>query len=354
MRRLQQDARVSAQAFELAFVILQHTNAATGAAWPTQETLANALRVNPRHVRRLIRELEQAGHLSITPGGGRRVSNVYRPVWNNAPGTAAHEADVESINPDIQSRVIDLQTRTPIAAFSRENPDILSTKPGSTEPKTRTPIAYRTNLNNKPQTISAQVDLAASPTPTIDQKQEARNGKAAVDLLPEASALTSKAEPSKGNPLGWPDDAFEQFWDEYQLHRDRKDAQRVFDRIREAGKVEFAAIMAGLRAYNRHKPAWQDWKGPAAWLRAEKWTDEWNGANGAHSSTANGATAGDASIEFPGGACATEVVLRSSWTKGYWSAAWGPRPDENGCVVPADVLARIIDPALAGEAAGRA
>src|SRR5690349_14736365 len=48
LRQVQADSKVSSKAFELAFVISQHVNAASGQAWPTQETLANSTKVDIR------------------------------------------------------------------------------------------------------------------------------------------------------------------------------------------------------------------------------------------------------------------------------------------------------------------
>jgi hypothetical protein len=232
---VQQDHRVSAPAFALAFVISQHINATTGRAWPTQETLANAVRVNPRHVRRLALELEKAGHLSIESGGGRRISNIYRLLRIDEPA--------EGENADTESRVIDLQTRTQRAGLPRRNPDISSTKPGSTEPKTRLPIAGRTSLMNQPQ----------EPLPVFLQKQAAPAAEfSALDEDPKAvlfregltwlAGSTGKPATSMRSSLG------------QMLKLARDDAGAVLALLRDARREKRAEpvawIMGALRARN--------------------------------------------------------------------------------------------------------
>ena len=114
LRQVQGDPSITSAAFELAFVILQHVNIKTGAAWPTQKPLANALRISDRHVRKLIDALVDRGHLRVQLTSGRHNPNVYRLAKKKADrrnhsstinadkgGTTVPHIDVEKVEPQI-------------------------------------------------------------------------------------------------------------------------------------------------------------------------------------------------------------------------------------------------------------
>jgi hypothetical protein len=91
LRQVQQDDAVSGTAFELAFVISQHVNKDSAAAWPTQETLARAVGVSDRSVRDLVGVLVDRGHLAVQVRKGRHQSNVYRLITKS--GETVDDAD---------------------------------------------------------------------------------------------------------------------------------------------------------------------------------------------------------------------------------------------------------------------
>lgn len=79
--QVQADAAISHQAFQLAYVLAaRFLDRHTGEAWPSQQTLARLLRTSARQVRRMSKELEVAGHLTITVANRQHVSNRYRPI----------------------------------------------------------------------------------------------------------------------------------------------------------------------------------------------------------------------------------------------------------------------------------
>ncbi len=51
---------------------------ADGACWPSVETLARGTGLGRRTVQRVLRRLEQAGLVDVTPGGGRHNPSRYR------------------------------------------------------------------------------------------------------------------------------------------------------------------------------------------------------------------------------------------------------------------------------------
>jgi hypothetical protein len=80
------DPKVSATGFVLAYRIAKFFNRDTGEAWPAQPTLAAAMRMDTRSVRRLCDQLEAAGHLTVVASCGRGHSCRYRPILHAEPG----------------------------------------------------------------------------------------------------------------------------------------------------------------------------------------------------------------------------------------------------------------------------
>ena len=130
LERVQDDERVSASAFSVAFAISRHLNRATGEAWPGQKTLAGMAGVQVRQVRALIRQLQEAGHLSVESGGFQKPDR-YRPTFTDRQSSAALRpaencrsraaADCRSDGaPDRQSSVA--QTGTPLPPNSMSKP----------------------------------------------------------------------------------------------------------------------------------------------------------------------------------------------------------------------------------------
>jgi hypothetical protein len=79
------DPAVTAAGFLLAYRIAKFFNRDTGEAWPAQPTLAAAMRMDIRSVRRLCDQLEAAGHLQVIASRGRGHSCRYRPILHAEP-----------------------------------------------------------------------------------------------------------------------------------------------------------------------------------------------------------------------------------------------------------------------------
>jgi Helix-turn-helix domain len=87
-------------AFKVAHAIFDYANEAAQ-AWPGMSTLASDCRISERAARNFVRALKSRGHITITPGGGRSATNLYRMVLkpgtgvpsleDNKPGTAGSE-----------------------------------------------------------------------------------------------------------------------------------------------------------------------------------------------------------------------------------------------------------------------
>src|SRR5262245_43667024 len=83
------DVQVSPLAFRLAYIVASYVNRKSGDAWPCQDTLAKALGIGARAVRKLATELVAHGHVQVTISRGRGNSNRYRPVVKNRNSRSA-------------------------------------------------------------------------------------------------------------------------------------------------------------------------------------------------------------------------------------------------------------------------
>lgn len=84
LKQVCSDHEISHLAARIAALLLDYINPATGAAWPSQATLATAAGVSRRGVQKALTALETAGHLRITVQKGRANTNRYRPLLKNA------------------------------------------------------------------------------------------------------------------------------------------------------------------------------------------------------------------------------------------------------------------------------
>jgi Helix-turn-helix domain len=85
LKRARLDDDLPPLAFKVAHTIFEYSSEA-GEAWPAMSTLARDCRISERAARNFVRALESRGHVTITPGGGRSATNLYKMVLK--PGTA--------------------------------------------------------------------------------------------------------------------------------------------------------------------------------------------------------------------------------------------------------------------------
>ncbi|MBF9234699.1 hypothetical protein [Microvirga alba] len=72
----------------------------------------------------------------------------------------------------------------------------------------------------------------------------------------------------------WPKDAFAQFYGLYPRKVGKPDAEKALGKVRKSGRVPFAKILSGLRAYLETNPDPQFIPHPATWLNKGRWEDE--------------------------------------------------------------------------------
>jgi hypothetical protein len=81
--RVSVDRSVGSFAFRVAYLLSGYFNRTTGAAFPSQTTLAVRLGATVRGVQKALRELVEAGHLVVEEAAGRGRTNQYRPALQN-------------------------------------------------------------------------------------------------------------------------------------------------------------------------------------------------------------------------------------------------------------------------------
>src|SRR5882724_121372 len=70
-------SKVSGPAHHLLLMLALYAEKDTDISRPSEARLALALHVTPRHIRRLLRELEAVGAIAVEPGGGRHTNRYF-------------------------------------------------------------------------------------------------------------------------------------------------------------------------------------------------------------------------------------------------------------------------------------
>ena len=236
LNRIAADPAISPLGFKLAFIVGQHINRRTCDAWPTQKTLQKKVGASNRGVQKLLKTLQAQGHLTIIPGGGRRVSNRYRMAFGNqAPGSSGATTNAE-----------------PRFTFSPDEPRTDACKTPNGDPqKHRTPV--------RTEHIEEHIE-GETPYP---------------DPIP-----SDPQDGQKSLRPGDTTDAFDQFWRDYPRHIGRAAARRAFDRAVQSGAAP-TEILAGARRYRLERASVVDAAErirftayPTTWINREGWLDE--------------------------------------------------------------------------------
>lgn len=222
LNRLALDREVSPLAFRLAFVIGQHINRKTGDAWPSQQTLADAIGATDRTVRTLVDQLAGQGHLVVAPGRGPRNPNRYRLAENRKPASAFSIDETGSQLPLSDGKTGNLahENRKPASGINRK------------------PTSYKPSEGNHLKEPSERKTLAGKH-PSIA-------------------------------------DAFEEYWNAYPKHAAKEAARKAFASVLKKKLATAAELIAGAERYAEERRGQdpQYTKHPATWLHGGCWADE--------------------------------------------------------------------------------
>lgn len=164
-----------------------------------------------------------------------------------------------------------------------------------------------------PKTTDTQADTQADTqtgTPT-DTKKNASNNKTK-------------------NPLGWPEDAFDRWWNIYPKSADKKDARRSFDKLQALGEIPFSDLMDATQRYAATCNP-QFFKNGATWINKGSYLD---------------------GLPHPKAATTAETRAPETFTESDWrerlalhlkgnswpESHWGPPPGNPGCLIPQSIL----------------
>ena len=205
-----------------------------GKTYPRQNTIAEKALLSRQCVNKNLAKLEELGFIKMIQrkhaAGGLRSSLYLLAV----PVT-------ERINDDDQDGDWELSTRATRAANDNDK---------GRHPERQPLSSSTTRVVNQDDTLNRVLE----PSPEPPKEPERKPGK------------------KRGPAADWPEDAFDQFWSIYPRKDGKKNARASFNRISEAGNVEFNALMEGLRLYT-NKDDFRDWCWPATWLNGDRWED---------------------------------------------------------------------------------
>lgn len=109
-------------AYRLVAIIASMTNAKTGDCYPAVSTLADRLRLSEQAIRKAMRELENAGLVSVSYNAGRNNTNIYRLAF---PDCSASEF-CRDPEPDVSpSHIGGLFGETDVSGLSAEDRELL-------------------------------------------------------------------------------------------------------------------------------------------------------------------------------------------------------------------------------------
>lgn len=147
------------------------------------------------------------------------------------------------------------------------------------------------------------------------------------DEPPDRPSRRARKSTAGGEPEG-----FAEWYDAFPRHVGRAEAAKAYGRVIASGRAEPASLLAATRLYAAERAS-QDphfTKHPASWLNAGRWADERGGTP-----TKSPPQAVIALDEWRD----RMSYFRETGSWGWWSDSFPP--NEEGCTVPAEILAEF-------------
>jgi hypothetical protein len=227
--------------FLIAWAISCYFNRTSGAAWAGVDEYATRAHTHPRNVQRALHRLVLTGHLSAVIGGGRKLTNQYRPILKNS-GAGAAVSDAE--NPGADAALSDHETPASAPPFPTDKTPALVVK---------NPGVGGIETPGNPGADATQPLKERLPLKTTDSRAAARS-----DDNPD---LVS---------------AFERWWVLYPKHEAKAAAFREYAKIIRSGRATTAELDRGAMIYAAACDGREARYIARAdrWLKDGRWTDE--------------------------------------------------------------------------------
>lgn len=262
----------------LLVVLTDMSNAKSGEAWPSFDTLANRVGSSKRHVKRCINKLIASGHVSILKHGGRRHSNRY--------------------------------------AVTRHLPPIS----GDTE--TTTIVVTATSPRGD---IQVPEVVVCTPPESIHQSEhkariEKNRSQAEGDAAPLRLAAQGSRPPDK--------DQYPEFWSAYGRKTTVAEAEQIISEAIADGS-NYQDIISGAIRYRQYcnTTGGKREGSAAAWLRRQAWRDDWTQPPSVATSKTVGKKSSSSKPKNSGGAKKTRRRKNPAWEK--HQAEWDRIDDES-------------------------
>lgn len=244
------DSRLSkTNAVAVANYLISCRNGKTGLICPGAAKIAKGSGCTKRAAQNAVYKLEQTGWFFVIRQkgeDGNNCSNRYIPNWdrireNAEEGSASqrmeHSADGARYSTHGDRYCTDGDRGTARAGVG-------------VSPSVR---ANSVNSNPVNQPSESTQEIASGGGPAVSPKSKAANDNTRVKC--------------------WPDDAFDQFWNKFPNKVGKGAARQSFEKIQNAGNVEFKVLMDGLHRYANKKDD-RPWCIPTTFLNQERWEDQ--------------------------------------------------------------------------------
>ena len=137
---------------------------------------------------------------------------------------------------------------------------------------------------------------------------------------------------------------FDEWYSAYPRHEAKGAARKAYATARK--KADHATLLAGAKRFSANPPSDPKFIPlPASWLNAERWADE-----PARNQAGSGSTASSAGPAISDIESQWRARLRAYKPRGFWSPAWGNRPEDGNKDIPPRVYEAWRDGTLAGAA----